>query len=290
MIALTFVDRVWRWSRDEGLQVVLIVLGTLLAVRVVRWVIGRVDARMSKRQPSDTLVLTEEAKRRNALLGVVTYVGVILVWAVGVFMMLERLGVNTGPLVASAGVLGLAVGFGAQSLVKDLVSGFFILAEGHYGVGDNIEINTNNDLIGTVERITLRTTVLRAVSGEVHIVPNGEIKAVTNRSKEWARAVVDVVLAYDADLNESLDGLHDAVDALKDDPDLSLFLLEDPEVWGVESLSERDMRVRVVAKTLPLKQWQVARALRMRIIEQLHTRGVRLPNVMPVGTPPPDDT
>ena len=268
----------------------LIVLGTLLAVRVVRWVIGRVDARMSKRQPSDTLVLTEEAKRRNALLGVVTYVGVILVWAVGVFMMLERLGVNTGPLVASAGVLGLAVGFGAQSLVKDLVSGFFILAEGHYGVGDNIEINTNNDLIGTVERITLRTTVLRAVSGEVHIVPNGEIKAVTNRSKEWARAVVDVVLAYDADLNESLDGLHDAVDALKDDPDLSLFLLEDPEVWGVESLSERDMRVRVVAKTLPLKQWQVARALRMRIIEQLHTRGVRLPNVMPVGTPPPDDT
>src|SRR3989442_6933741 len=146
MIALTFVDRVWRWSRDEGLQIVLIVLGTLLAVRVVRWVIGRVDARMSKRQPSDTLVLTEEAKRRNALLGVMTYVGVILVWAVGVFMMLERLGVNTGPLVASAGVLGLAVGFGAQSLVKDLVSGFFILAEGHYGVGDNIEINTNNDL------------------------------------------------------------------------------------------------------------------------------------------------
>ena len=278
MIAVTVVDRAWRYARDEGLQIVLIVLGTLLAVRLVRWIISRVEARVTRTAPGvDALVPTEESKRRDALVGVITYIGVFLAWTVAGFMILERLGINTGPLLASAGVVGLAVGFGAQSLVRDVVSGFFIIAENQYGIGDVIEINSGSGIIGTVERVTLRITTLRTISGEAHIVPNGQILRVKNMSKEWARAVVDVVLSYEADIPLAIDSLRTAACRLRDDEDLAPFLLEDPEVWGVEVLENDHVKVRVVAKTLPLKQWAVARELRRLVLDELHAREVALP-------------
>jgi moderate conductance mechanosensitive channel len=241
--------------------------------------VSRLEARMARRAPAaEALVLTEEAKRRDAILGVITYVGVFLTWAIGGFMIVQRLGVNTGPLVASAGVLGLAIGFGAQSLVRDVVSGFFIIAENQYGIGDVIEINSGSGITGTVERVTLRTTVLRAVSGEAHIVPNGQILRVKNMSKEWARAVIDVVLAYSADVEVALEALGDATRTLRDDAELAPFLLEDPEVWGVEVLGDKSVQVRVVAKTLPLKQWAVARELRRLVLDELRARQVALPS------------
>lgn len=277
MTALTFVDRLDSFARDEGLQILLVVLGTILAVRLFRWVIGRVDVRMARRAPTDALVLSEEVKRRNAILSVATYIGVALAWAIGGFMVLQRLGVNTGPLVASAGVLGLAVGFGAQSLVRDVVSGFFIILENQYGIGDVIELNSGADVAGTVERVTLRTTTLRSVSGDAHIVPNGQIVRVKNMSKEWARAVIDVLLSYEADLEVAVDALGAATRRLKADPEIAPYLLEDPEVWGVEGLEDSRVKVRVVAKTLPLKQWTVARELRRHVLDELHARDVALP-------------
>lgn len=277
MTALTFVDRLDSFARDEGLQILLVVLGTILAVRLFRWVIGRVDVRMARRAPTDALVLSEEVKRRNAILSVATYIGVALAWAIGGFMVLQRLGVNTGPLVASAGVLGLAVGFGAQSLVRDVVSGFFIILENQYGIGDVIELNSGADVAGTVERVTLRTTTLRSVSGDAHIVPNGQIVRVKNMSKEWARAVIDVLLSYEADLEVAVDALDAATRRLKADPEIAPYLLEDPEVWGVEGLEDSRVKVRVVAKTLPLKQWTVARELRRHVLDELHARDVALP-------------
>lgn len=277
MTALTFVDRLDSFARDEGLQILLVVLGTILAVRLFRWVIGRVDVRMARRAPTDALVLSEEVKRRNAILSVATYIGVALAWAIGGFMVLQRLGVNTGPLVASAGVLGLAVGFGAQSLVRDVVSGFFIILENQYGIGDVIELNSGADVAGTVERVTLRTTTLRSVSGDAHIVPNGQIVRVKNMSKEWARAVIDVLLSYEADLEMAVDALDAATRRLKADPEIAPYLLEDPEVWGVEGLEDSRVKVRVVAKTLPLKQWTVARELRRHVLDELHARDVALP-------------
>jgi small conductance mechanosensitive channel len=277
VLSVTFVDSTQRWLRDQGLQVVLIVVGTILAIRLIRWFIAQSERRMARRSDRvESLVPSEEAKRRNALLGVVTYVGVILAWLVGGLMILDRLGINTGPLLASAGVVGLAIGFGAQSLVRDLVTGFFILAEGQYGVGDVIEINSGSGVTGTVERITLRTTCLRAVSGDAHIVPNGQIQRVRNMSKEWARAIVDVVLTYDADLPVAFDALAHAGAELRADETLAPFLLEDPEVWGVEELGDK-VRVRMVAKTLPLKQWAVARELRRLVYEHLQARDVALP-------------
>jgi small conductance mechanosensitive channel len=276
VLSVTFVDRISRFGRDQGLQIVLVVLGTILAVRLVRWVVSRVELRMGR--GGDTLVPTEEAKRRSALLGVATYVGVFLSWAIATFMILQRLGVNTGPLVASASVLGLAFGFGAQSLVRDVVAGFFIIAENQYGIGDVVEINSGTGVIGTVENVTLRTTTLRAVSGEAHIVPNGEIRRVKNMSREWSRAVVDVVLTYKVDLPLAFAALDDVISQLKEDETLAPFLLEDPEVWGVEELGDAAVKVRVVAKTLPLKQWEVARDLRRLVIEELQRREVALPS------------
>ena len=278
LVATALSDRVSRFARDEGLQIVLVLIGTILAVRVLRWLIARIEMRMNRPATGvESLVPTEEAKRRDALFGVLTYVAVFLAWAIGGFMILDRLGVNTGPLIASAGVLGLAIGFGAQSFVRDIVSGFFIIAENQYGLGDVVELNSGSDVSGTVEKVTLRTTTLRSISGDTHIVPNGQITRVRNMTKEWARAVIDVTVTYDADIPHVVDCLAVAARQLREDAELAPFLLDDPEVWGVESLADNSVKVRVVAKTLPLKQWAVARVLRRLIVEELQARDIALP-------------
>lgn len=280
-------DQIEAYVRDDLLQILLVVLGTILVVRFFRWVVSRIETRMAgATSSSNALVLSEEGKRRNALLGVVTYLGVIITWAVGGFMVLDRIGINTGPLLASAGVVGLAVGFGAQSLVRDVVTGFFVIAEGQYGVGDVVEVNANSGLSGTVERLTLRTTVLRSVAGEAHIIPNGEIKSVTNKTKEWSRAVVDVGISYSADLDTAFAALDRAAARLEEDADLAPFLLDPPEVWGVETLGDASLRIRVVARTLPLKQWEVGRRLRRLILDELDVLDVTLPTMVPAVPAP----
>jgi small conductance mechanosensitive channel len=193
---------------------------------------------------------------------------------IAAFMAMSELGVNLAPLIAGAGIAGIAVGFGAQSLVKDFISGMFILVEDQYGVGDQIEVN---GATGTVEDVSLRVTRLRAVDGTVWFVPNGEIRKVGNASMEWSRAVIDVVVSYDAELATAMDAIADEARQAAEDPQWSTVVLEPPEVWGVHAVAADGITLRVVVKTAPKQQAVLARVLRARIIDRLRREGVRGP-------------
>ena len=185
----------------------------------------------------------------------------------------SELGFDIGPILASAGIAGLAIGFGAQSLVKDVISGFFILFEDQYGVGDVVKIG---DLSGVVERMTLRVTVLRNLEGQVHVIPNGNIHNVTVMTKDWSRAVVDVTVSYKEKIDRVCQILQKVGDQLQREwPDR---ILERPQVLGIEELGADGVRIRLIAKTPPLKQWDVMREWRKRIKEEFDRQGIEFPS------------
>lgn len=217
------------------------------------------------------------------------------VWIVVVLVVLGEIGVNLAPLLAGAGIAGIAIGFGAQSLVKDFVSGFFILLEDQYGVGDVINLG---DATGTVEDFTLRVTRVRSTDGTVWFVPNGEIKRVGNTSMEWSRALIDVQVAYDSDVPAVSRSIGEVADAFARDDAWAASVLEPPEVWGVQAMGPDGITVRLVVKTAPRQQYAVARELRGRITERLRHDGVKGPGqtmqavlvtagALDTGTPPP---
>ena len=197
-------------------------------------------------------------KRRKGILIVIVVVTII-----------SELGVDIGPILASAGIAGLAVGFGAQSLVKDVISGFFILFEDQYGVGDVVKIG---DFSGVVERMTLRVTVLRNLEGQVHVIPNGNIHTVTVMTKEWARAVVDVTVSLKEDLSNVFQVLNRINQRLAQDlPDE---ILDKPTLLGVEKLDDTGVTIRAIVKTPPLKQADVTREWKRRIKDEFDRAGI----------------
>jgi small-conductance mechanosensitive channel len=182
--------------------------------------------------------------------------------------------INIASLLASAGVAGLAVGLGAQTLIKDLIGGFFVLVENQYAVGDTIQVGS---LTGQVEHLTLRTTTIRGADGELHVIPNGEVRIVSNLTKEWSRAVVDVGVAYEEDLDRVLGVLGDTAASFALDPVFAPHLLEAPQVLGPMSLGDWAITVRVMVKTWPGRQWEIARELRKRILAACDREGIVLP-------------
>jgi small-conductance mechanosensitive channel len=189
-------------------------------------------------------------------------------------MILSQLGVNIAPIIASAGILGIALGFGAQSLVKDFLSGVFMIFEDQYGVGDVIDVG---EATGTVEAVSLRVTRLRDLDGTVWYVPNGEIVRVGNKSQNWSRAVVDVGVGYDEDLGRARRVLADVAHDLWEDEDFRSVIIEEPEVTGVEALNPDAITLRVLVKTAPMEQWGVARELRQRIKARFDHEGIEIP-------------
>jgi small conductance mechanosensitive channel len=194
-----------------------------------------------------------------------------VIWAMAVVSVLDVLGVALGPIIAGAGIVGVAIGFGSQSLVKDFLTGIFMLVEDQYGVGDVIDAGVAS---GTVEGVSLRTTRLRDVEGVVWHVPNGVITRVGNKSQQWSRALVDVIVPPGTDLRRAIDVIKQTIDELFHDPDLGPLMMDAPEVWGVEDVSIDQVKIRVVAKTQPLEQWRVARELRVRIALALQSAGI----------------
>jgi small conductance mechanosensitive channel len=196
----------------------------------------------------------------------------IVVIVVLIMTVISELGFSVAGVLASVGVASLAIGFGAQTLVKDIISGFFILLEDQYGVGDVVRIGEDS---GVVEHMTLRITVLRNLEGEVHIIPNGSIQSVTVMTKDWARAVVDVTVAYKEDLNRVFQVLENvALRLAKDWPDR---VIERPSILGIEKLSADGVAIRSVAKTPPMKQWEVVREWRRRVKEEFDRQGIEFP-------------
>jgi len=210
-------------------------------------------------------------QRAETVGALVSSILAVIIWAMAVISVLDVLGVALGPIIAGAGIVGVAIGFGSQSLVRDFLSGIFMLLEDQYGVGDVIDAG---DATGTVEAVSLRVTRLRDVNGVVWHVRNGTINRIGNESQGWARAVVDFPVAYDQDLPAVRQTMKDTADAMWQEPRWHDVIMEEPEVWGVESVSSDAIVMRLVARTLPLRQWEVARELRERLKNALASASV----------------
>lgn len=235
-------------------------------------------------------VMTERREARAHTLGsVLRSTASIVVWTTALFAVFGVLDINLGPLIAGAGIAGIAIGFGAQSLVKDVVTGIFMLAEDQYGVGDIVDLG---EASGTVEKVSIRSTRLRDVYGVVWYVPNGQILRVANKSQEWARALLDLTVAYDADIAVAEQVIHDVAFAVAADPNWRDEVLEPPEVWGIESFGPDGIAIRLVIKTRPAKQFDLMRELRGRLKEALDAAGVPLAfeQAMRIQWRDPDDS
>ncbi len=265
-----FAGETVRWLLQGPLKIALIMLVAAIAARWGGRVVHRTVAGLSGRNPLREPTPRSE-KRATTLAGVASSSLKVAIWTMTVLIVAGELGFNLGPLLAGASIVGVALGFGAQSLVKDFLSGFFILVEDQYGVGDQVTIE---DVTGAVEQVNLRVTTVRAQDGTIWIIPNGEIRMVGNGAKDWARAVVDVLVPNGADLAKAIQLVTEEVDRLAADPDWAEVLLETPEVLGVESLGAQGLTVRVEAKTAPANRVRLGRQLRSRIGERLQREGI----------------
>jgi moderate conductance mechanosensitive channel len=268
---------------EPWVRIVIILGAAVLVTLASRLVVTRFRKRLE-----GTASITQELnlQRATTLTGALSTALIVVIWALAILMALGELGENIAPLLASAGVAGVALGFGAQSLVKDTLSGFFILLENQFGVGDNLEIQTpSNRVMGRVETLTLRVTSLRAFDGTLHMVPNGNIVVASNRSKGWARAIVDVRTAYGEDVEHLRSVLEELFSELEGDRTLSEWIHEAPSVLGVERMGTDALVMRVIADTRPSKVMDVERLLRERITRRLVERGIKVP-VTPVAPAP----
>ena len=223
---------------------------------------------------SDSAVLLERRRQRAETVGsLLRSVVSIVLFGIAFILILGELGINLAPIIASAGVIGIAVGFGAQNLVKDTLAGIFMLLEDQYGVGDVVDVGSVN---GTVEAVTFRMTRLRDVEGTVWYVPNGQITRIGNKSQQWARTVLDVPLDYDTDVARAKQVLLETALELWRDEHWTAMIIGEPEVWGMEEMTADGYTLRVAVKTLPLKQWDIARELRERIRLALVSAGISL--------------
>ena len=267
------------WILTRGLRITLLVLGALLAGRFITWTAQRVSRRIdTKFRRSDALVRSESAKHRQAVASVISYLAIALLAAMVLVEVTDILAIPVSSLVAPAAVLGAALGFGAQRVVQDLLSGFFIITEKQYGVGDLVQLTlgSSNDAMGTVEDVTLRVTKLRTSEGEMYTVPNGQIMKSLNLSKDWARAVIDIPVPATADLVRVNKVLLEVCEAAPDDPALKDLLLDKPQVKGIESIERDTVNLQMVARTLPGKQFEVGRILRLLVVAALSRAGIAI--------------
>ena len=278
-----------RWARGSGLEIVLLVTGAMLLTRGVTWLGGRITDRIDAgAQETDALVRSEASKHRHALAQVITWATLVVIYCVTGVAIAARFGIPVTSLVAPAAVVAVALGFGAQRIIQDILAGFFIITERQYGFGDLVRLSVPglpDPAAGTVEDVNLRVTTVRTADGEVVITPNGQITQVTNLSRDWARAVVDVPVPAAADVNRVSDLLRLIGEDAYQEPDLRRLLLDAPAVMGVQSIDVDNFQVRLVARTLPGKQFDVGRILRARIAAGLRREGIHLPAGLDTATP-----
>jgi small conductance mechanosensitive channel len=263
------------WLKVQGVRILIVVL-----VAIVVTVIAKVAVRRIERRLEGTPNVTGEIvlRRTATVTHAIANISYIVIWTVAILTILDQIGVNLAPFIAGAGIAGIALGFGAQSLVRDWLSGLFIVLERQFDVGDTIDVHTSTDLIsGKVEGLTLRVTSLRAFDGTLNVVPNGNILVVSNKTRGWARAIVDVRINYDEDVDTVRGVLDELFDELRENKALGVDLMSGPDVLGVDQLSDYAVVVRVVAETQPGRRYAIERKLREAATTRLAERGVRTP-------------
>jgi small conductance mechanosensitive channel len=266
------------WARGDLLVIILLILGAILLTRLVYWARGRVMERIDARSSgAEELVRSEAAKHRHVVAQVLTWVALAVIYVVSAVLIVQRLGVPLAGLVAPAALISAALGFGLQRFVQDIAAGFFITGERQYGFGDVIRVSVvgaPEPAVGTVEEVTLRVTRIRSVSGEVIITPNGQIVQVTNLSRDWARAVVDVPVPSAVDVGHATEVLQRVGREAYADARLRKMMLDEPTVMGVERIEVDTFSVRMVARTLPGMQFDIGREIRARVAAAFRREGI----------------
>lgn len=284
--------RIANWLVDKPLRIVLIIAVAYLLRKVVHAAIDRLTQRMADEMrpdgplPDETKTaagrkalrihsIAARAEQRALTLGAVFRSGsTMIISIIASFLVLAELDINLAPLIASAGIAGIALGFGAQSVVKDFLSGVFIILEDHYGVGDIVDTGVAT---GKVEEVSLRTTRLRDQAGTLWIVPNGEIHRVGNTSQLWSNAVIDVEVSYDTNVDFAIQTIKNVLDEIWKEKDPDATVLEEPKVLGIEALGDSSVILRAVVRCEPAEQWGMARIARKRIKDALDKAGIEIP-------------
>jgi small conductance mechanosensitive channel len=264
-----YLQKVINWCFSSGLHIFLVLILTLIALKVAKTLSAHVVDFMV-RQKEDP----EFQKRTQTLVSIVRYALVFTILIVASTTVLREFGIEIGPILAAAGIVGLAVGFGAQSLVKDVISGFFILLEDQIRVGDVVQIAGKG---GLVEKINLKTTILRDLAGNVHYVPNGHIDVVTNMTKEFSRYVFDIGVAYREDVDEVIEVIKEVDEELRNDPDYKDDILEPIEILGLDQFASSAIIIRARTTTVPIKQWRVGREFNRRLKKKFDEKNIEIP-------------
>lgn len=266
---LRLVDRSFEWLVTSGLRVMLIAVGMVVLMTLLKRGVARFRVMYEGSLPDQAQI-----KRANTLTHIVRDVVRIVIFFVGVMMILSEVGIDLKPLLAAAGLGGLAIGFGAQSLVKDLISGFFILLENSILVGDVVEVA---GVSGVVEEIELRTIRLRDLSGNVHVVPNGVIDKVKNMTKDFSYYLFEIGVAYRENVDEVMTVLQDIAEELRRDPLFADDILAPLDMLGVDKFADSAVIIKSRIKTVPLKQWRVGREMNRRIKQTFDAKGIEIP-------------
>jgi moderate conductance mechanosensitive channel len=263
-----YLELIWRWVFTSGLRVIFILALTLVALKAARMLSVRLFSLFKQKDDM------EFKKRADTLSAVIRYILTIGIFIVAAMMILREIGIDIGPILAAAGIVGLAVGFGAQNLVQDVISGFFILLEDQIRVGDVVQIA---DKSGLVEKITLRMTILRDLAGNVHYVRNGQINVVTNMTKEYSRYVFEIGVAYREDVDEVTEIIKEVDESLREDPDYQNDILEPIEILGLDQFADSAVIIKARTKTQPIKQFRVAREFNRRLKKKFDERDIEIP-------------
>jgi len=266
------VQSITPWLLSHGLKILLIIIGAYLV-----WKFGAIFVNKIIRQAvlSDRFTTKEaEEKRENTLIKIFNGALGIAVWVVAAMVILSELGVQIGPMLAAAGIAGLAFGFGGQYLIKDLISGFFIILENQYRVGDVVCFG---DTCGLVENISIRMTTLRDLDGIVHHVPHGEITKVSNMSKQFSRVNLNIGIAYDADLEKVIKVVNQVGHDLSNDPNWQSLIIKEPQFLRVDNFGDSAIEIKILGDTQPLKQWEVTGELRKRLKIAFDREGIEIP-------------
>ena len=268
---LTILYLLKEWAYAHLPKIVLIFTGAWVAARVTRLAGRKI---MDLTQDDDPTTKSEREKRAETLVRIINSAIKVFIYIIACFMILKEVGVDIAPLLAGVGIAGLAIGFGAQTLVKDFLTGFFILMENQYRVGDVVKIG---DHAGLVESIKMRITVLRDLEGIVHTIPNGEVQSVKNMTYGWSRVVLNIGVAYKENVDQVMDVLREVGRKMREEEEYCSFMIDDPQILGVDDFGDSQVTIKMLAKTIPLKQWEVARELRRRIKHAFDEKGIEIP-------------
>jgi len=260
------------WFVTSGIKIFGILIGVIVLFQMSKWIVGWLEKCVPGKDP---LQAAEAKKRAQTLGNILRHALLIAILFIAALMILGELGIQIGPLLATAGIGAVAIGFGAQSLVRDVICGFFIILENQYRIGDVIQAA---GVSGLVESISLRTTVLRDLEGKVHTIPNSEIKVVSNLSKEWSRCVLDIGVSYRENVDQVIDLLLEIGKELEREEPHKSAIMEPLQILGVERFGESELVIRMIVKTIPLKQWDIGRELRRRIKKLFDEKGIQIPS------------